>query len=72
MTTKFVMIKAPVIELSECIVCGVCEDVCPSVFRLNDLGYVSVAELSEYPESEVEEAIKNCPADCICRDELKL
>jgi ferredoxin len=24
-----------------------------------------VADLSSYPEPEVEEAIKNCPADCI-------
>jgi len=24
-----------------------------------------VADLPSYPESEVDEAIKNCPADCI-------
>ncbi|QTA91160.1 ferredoxin [Desulfonema magnum] len=57
--------KIPVVELSECILCGVCEEVCPSVFNLSELGYVSVAELPMYPESEVDEAIKNCPADCI-------
>jgi ferredoxin len=32
---------------------------------MNDAGYVDVADLSSYPEPEVEEAIKNCPADCI-------
>ena len=26
---------------------------------------LSVADLSDYPEDEVNEAIKNCPADCI-------
>lgn len=57
--------KIPVVELSECILCGVCEEVCPSVFTINDLGYVSIAELSAYPEAEVDEAIKNCPKDCI-------
>jgi ferredoxin len=57
--------KTPVVELSDCIQCGICEDVCPSVFSLSDLGYVRVADLPAYPESEVDEAIKNCPADCI-------
>ena len=57
--------KYPVVELSECIRCGVCEAVCPEVFRLTDAGYIQVAELSEYPTELVEDAIKNCPADCI-------
>jgi ferredoxin len=57
--------KIPVVELSECIHCEVCTNVCPSVFRYSDSGYVMVADLPCYPESEVEEAIKNCPADCI-------
>ena len=35
------------------------------VFRLNEAGYVEVAELPCYPESDIEEAIKNCPEDCI-------
>ncbi|MCP4349285.1 MAG: ferredoxin [Desulfobacterales bacterium] len=60
--------KIPVIELSECIICGICEEVCPSVFMLNESGYISLTELTEYPESEVDEAIKNCPADCISWD----
>jgi ferredoxin len=62
-------VKKPVVELSECIVCGVCAEVAPLVFRLNDAGYIEVAELSDYSENEVEEAIKNCPADCIYWDE---
>ena len=57
--------KAPVIELSECIVCGVCVEACPEVFRMNAAGYVEVIDLSSYPEAGVNEAIKNCPADCI-------
>jgi hypothetical protein len=40
-------------------------EVCPSVFRLNDAGYIEVVELSFYPEMEVNEAIKYCPEDCI-------
>ena len=57
--------KVPVVELSDCILCEVCADVCPSVFRMNDTGYVEVIDLSEYPEDDVNEAIKNCPAECI-------
>ncbi len=59
------MVEHPVVELSDCILCGVCEAVCPEVFQLNDAGYVEVAEMEDYPEDKVNEAIKNCPADCI-------
>lgn len=59
------MIKIPVVELSDCVLCDVCVEVCPLVFQKNDAGYVEVADLSEYPEPEVEEAIKNCPAECV-------
>lgn len=58
-------VKHPVVELSDCILCGVCEEVAPTVFHVSDLGYVQVAELDEYPEAAVDEAIRNCPADCI-------
>ena len=57
--------KIPVVELSDCIVCGVCVEACPQVFKLNDAGYIEVIELDEYPETEANEALKNCPADCI-------
>jgi ferredoxin len=35
---------------------------------MNDMGYIDVAELADYPEAEVDEAIKYCPEDCICWD----
>ena len=57
--------KVPVIDLGECVDCEACLDLCPSVFRRNDTGYIEVVDLEKYPEEEVEEAIKNCPADCI-------
>ncbi|MBU0988502.1 MAG: ferredoxin [Proteobacteria bacterium] len=58
--------KIPVVELSECILCEICVEICPQVFTLNESGYIQVSDLSEYPQSEVDEAIKNCPMDCIC------
>jgi ferredoxin len=57
--------KIPVVELSDCILCGICEEVSPSVFNLSALGYVQVFDLDKYPDDEVDDAIKNCPADCI-------
>jgi ferredoxin len=57
--------KIPVVELSDCILCEVCVEVCPLVFKHNDAGYIEVADITDYPETEVEEAIKHCPADCI-------
>ena len=50
--------KAPIVELSECIVCGVCVETCPGVFRLTDAGYIEVRIMAEYPESEVNDTIK--------------
>ena len=57
--------KKPIVELSDCIACGVCVEVSPDVFRLSDAGYIEIAELASYPEDEVNEAIKYCPTDCI-------
>jgi ferredoxin len=57
--------KIPVVELSECTLCGVCQEVAPLVFRINDAGYIEVIELFSYPVVEVDEAIKCCPEDCI-------
>jgi ferredoxin len=36
------------------------------VFSMNEAGYIEVAELSDYPAADVDEAIKYCPEDCIC------
>jgi len=58
--------KVPVVELSECTRCEICVSVCPDVFGMNASGFIQVAAMEEYPEAGVNEAIKNCPADCIC------
>lgn len=57
--------KIPVVDLSQCTLCGGCIEVCPSVFRLNDAGYIEIIERISYPKIEVDEAIKYCPEDCI-------
>jgi ferredoxin len=40
-------------------------EVCPDVFRYNEAGYIEVVEFFIYPSAEVNEAVKNCPTDCI-------
>ena len=61
--------KKPAVDLSLCSLCEGCVEVCPSVFRLNNAGYIEVVELASYPEMEVNEAIKYCPEDCIYWEE---
>ena len=58
--------KIPVIDLALCSECEGCIAVCPSVFKFNEAtGMIEVVEMDVYPEECVDEAIKNCPADCI-------
>jgi ferredoxin len=63
------MSRIPMVDIGECSLCGGCIEVCPQVFRLNDTGFIEVSELSEYPEADVDEAIKNCPEGCISWEE---
>jgi len=57
--------KKPVVDLGDCTLCEGCVALCPAVFRVNDAGFIEVADLADYPVAEVDEAIKNCPTDCI-------
>ena len=70
--------KIPAVDIGACTLCEGCIEVCPSVFFLNNMGYIEVAVLSEYPESEVDEAIKSqlvtggmIPKVSCCRDVVK-
>ena len=57
--------KIPVIDLSKCSLCEGCIEVSPTVFKMNNAGFIEIAELEHYPENEIDEAIKYCPEDCI-------
>jgi ferredoxin len=57
--------KNPEVDLSECSMCGICVDLCPMTFQINDAGYVEVIHSDDYIGEDVDEAIKNCPSDCI-------
>ena len=63
--------RFPIIDLGECSSCGGCIEVAQKVFRYNSvMGMMEVLELQVYPIDLVEEAIKNCPKDCIIWDEF--
>lgn len=62
--------KVPAVDLSQCSLCGACIEACPAVFKFSSAGYIEVIELPSYPESEVDEAIKYCPEDCIYWEEI--
>ena len=59
--------RIPEIDLSECVLCEICMDLSPDVFKLNDSNYIEIANFENYheKETEIDEAIKNCPKDCI-------
>ena len=50
----------------ECIACGMCQEICPEVFRLDDEKDVAVILKPEGgPEDLIQEAIDSCPVECI-------
>ena len=56
--------KRPDIDIGACTLCMGCTEICPTVFRANDAGYIEIVELAAYPEKDVDEAIMFCPEDC--------
>jgi ferredoxin len=58
--------RTPVIDTDACIACGNCEAVCPEVFHLNEnLGHSKVVNPFGAPENRIQDAIDQCPAQCI-------
>jgi len=56
----------PYIVEEECIACGACAEICPEVFRLNEsLGFAQVINPGGAPEEKIQEAIDDCPVQCI-------
>ena len=63
--------RFPTIDLSCCSDCRGCIEIAPAVFRYNSaMGIMEIVESRNYPGELVDEAIKNCPKDCICWDNI--
>jgi ferredoxin len=47
-----------------CISCGLCEDICPQVFKLKDVAVVNDVDFFDYT-NKIKEAAESCPVDVI-------
>ena len=53
-----------IIDEDACIGCGVCESVCPDVFKMNDEGKAELV-IDTSDADCVNEAVEQCPVTCI-------
>ncbi|WP_394019177.1 ferredoxin [Anaerococcus cruorum] len=59
------------VDQDECIGCGMCENICPDVFSMND-DNVSEAINGDIAEEFIESALEaeeSCPVSCISHEE---
>jgi len=64
------MARVVYIMEQDCQGCGLCEDICPEVFRLNKETEVAEVIVPEGgPDDLIQEAIDSCPAECIFWEE---
>lgn len=59
------MPKTPWVDREECISCGVCVDMCPEVFMLDDDDKSECYNPDGAPEEEIQKAMDDCPVQCI-------
>ncbi len=59
------MPKIPIVDQEECTGCGLCAETCPEVFRLNEDDLAEVYNSEGASEEKIQEAIDNCPVECI-------
>ena len=59
------MPRIPYVEENDCISCGLCAEICPEVFRLNDQDLSQVYNPTGASEEKIQEAIDSCPVQCI-------
>ncbi|MHB8281085.1 MAG: ferredoxin [Candidatus Humimicrobiaceae bacterium] len=54
-----------------CTGCGLCEETCPDIFKLNedkDIAEVIKTDYDEYDEECIQEAVESCPPEAITAD----
>jgi ferredoxin len=56
------------IDVDLCTGCGLCEETCPDIFKLNeddDVAEITKTDYDENDEECLEEAIETCPTEAI-------
>jgi len=51
-----------------CTACGLCEDICPEVFKVEDIATVIEAVNYDDYEEQIKEAAESCPVEVIKYD----
>jgi ferredoxin len=54
-----------------CTGCGLCEETCPDIFKMDeekDIAEVIKIEYDDYDEECIQEAVESCPAEAIIID----
>ena len=59
------MAKIPYVDQNECTGCELCMEMCPEVFRMNEEGLSEAYNREGAPEEKIQDAIDNCPVECI-------
>ena len=49
----------------DCTACGLCEDICPEVFKLKDIATIIEDVYYADYEEKIKEAAENCPVEVI-------
>ncbi len=59
-----------IVDQDTCTGCGLCPDICPNVFELqDDVAAVIVREVPEADQDDCREAADSCPVDAITVEE---
>ena len=58
--------QKPIIK-GKCIWCGLCANLYPDVFKMNNSGTVDVIDIPEYDAELVTNAINGCPVGAIAK-----
>lgn len=54
-----------VVHQDQCIGCGMCESICPEVFRMNDDNLAEVHTQPGEMTDTLQDAVDSCPVSCI-------
>ena len=60
------------IDVDLCTGCGLCEETCPDIFKLNeddDVAEITKTDYDENDEECLEEAIETCPTEAILTEQ---